>query len=149
MVSQNSNFAQHLNFLTYSIGKPSYLAGLLEDQMKSYINKSIIHSIIDIIVVPSATEPEQRMLTSTECSNPGIQWLPGGCSLDLQKNGDCGNHVSPIHRFLNNWLYAGEMIWLWGGVVASPTQLLWLWKFNLKQPKHSFYNVHCWLLNYV
>lgn len=98
MASQNSNFAQHLNFLTCIMGKPFYLTGLLEDQMKSYINISIIHSIIDIIV-PSATEPEQRMLTSTKCSNPGIQWLPDSCSLDPQKNGDCGNNFSPIHRF--------------------------------------------------
>lgn len=81
------------------MGKPFYLTGLLEDQMKSYINKGIIHSIIDIIIVPSATEPEQRMLTRTKCSNPGIQWLPGSCSLDLQKNGDCGNNFSPIQRF--------------------------------------------------
>lgn len=67
--------------------------------MRSYINKSIIHSIIDIIIVTSAAEPEQRMLTSMRCSNPGIQWLPCGRSLDLQKNGDCGNNFSPIHRF--------------------------------------------------
>lgn len=52
--------------------------------MRPHINKSIICSIIDIIVTP-ATEPEQRMLTSMKCNNPGIQWLPCGCSLDLLK----------------------------------------------------------------
>lgn len=32
----------------------------------------------------------------------------------------------PFTDFLNRWLYAGERIRLWGGVVASTTQLLWL-----------------------
>lgn len=58
------------------------------DQMRSYINKSIIHSIIDIVIGAPATEPEQRMLTSMRRSHPGIQWLPCGCSSDLLKNGD-------------------------------------------------------------
>lgn len=62
MASQNSNFAQHLIFLTCIMGKPSYLAGLLEDQMKSYINTSIIHSIIDIIIVL------QLLSQNRECS---------------------------------------------------------------------------------
>lgn len=87
MTSQNSNFSHYLNLPTCLMGKTSYLAGLLEDQIRSYINKSIIPSIIDIIIVTPATEPEQRMLTSVKCSNPGIQWLPCGCSLDLRKNG--------------------------------------------------------------
>lgn len=67
--------------------------------MRAYVNESIIHSIIDIIIVTPAPEPEQRTLASTECSNPGTQQLPRGCSLDLQKNGNCGNNFSPIHRF--------------------------------------------------
>lgn len=78
--------------------KTCELAGLSEDQMRPPINKSIIHSIIGIIVTP-ATEPEQKTLASIKCSNPGIQWLPCGCSLDPLKNGECGNNFSPIHRF--------------------------------------------------
>lgn len=37
--------------------------------MRAHINKSIIHSIIDIIVT-AATEPEQRTFASMKCSNP-------------------------------------------------------------------------------
>lgn len=53
--------------------------------MRAYINISIIHAIIDMIIVTPATEPEQKTLTSMKCSNPGIQWLLCGCSLDLLK----------------------------------------------------------------
>lgn len=77
-----------------------------------------------MIIVTLATEPEQKTLTSMKCSNPGIQWLLCGCFLRSVENGDCGNHFSPITDLNND--HAGEMIWLWGGVVAGTTQLLWL-----------------------
>lgn len=100
MTSQSGSFSHYLNFLTCLTGKTSHLAGLLEDQIRSYINKSIVHSIIDSIIVTPATEPDQRMFTGVRGSEPGTQWLPCGCSLDFQKkNGDCGNNSSPIHRF--------------------------------------------------